>query len=119
MMGDRANVYVHEGDQPGVYLYSHWGGSTLPQVVRDALARGARWDDGQYLTRIIFDILTTGHTGGTTGFGISARVGDGADRIVDVDTHAQRVTIKGDFDEYEPGETFGFSDFIVNGKTPA
>jgi hypothetical protein len=98
-MGDRANVYVHEGDQPGVYLYSHWGGSTLPQVVRDALARGARWDDPDYLTRIIFCEMVKGDVSGTTGYGIGARVGDGADRIVDVDTQAQRVTLVGRWPE--------------------
>jgi hypothetical protein len=23
-MGDRAHVYVHEGDRPGVWIYTHW-----------------------------------------------------------------------------------------------
>lgn len=41
-MGDRANAYVHAGEEAGVYLYTHWSGTELPGVVRDALA-SPRW----------------------------------------------------------------------------
>lgn len=95
-MGDRANVYVHEGNKPGVYLYTHWEGSELPQTVVRALQRGrGRWDDVQYLTRIIFGEMVGQDVYGTTGYGISAEVGDGDDRIVDVDTATQQIRFKG------------------------
>lgn len=94
-MGDRANVYVHEGNEPGVYLYTHWTGTELPETVRRALAREVRWDDTPYLTRIIFDEMTQGMHGQELGYGISAVVGDGEGRIVDVDTALQRVIVKG------------------------
>lgn len=91
-MGDRANVYVHEGDEPGVYLYTHYDGHELPEIVREALVRGQdRWTDQPYLARIILDDMTRGSRS-TRGYGISAQVGDGADRIVDVDTERQVVT---------------------------
>lgn len=86
-MGDRANVYVHEGDNPGVYLYTHWDGTELPQKVAKSLAspRGmSRRDDVAYLTRIIFEDMIADSLGEETGYGISADVGDGDDRIVDV-----------------------------------
>jgi hypothetical protein len=93
-MGDRANVYVHEGDEPDVYLYTHWSGYNLPETVRTALQRGAgRWNDPQYLTRIVFCEMIGDDTQSTTGFGISAFVGDGDDRIVDVDTKGGTVTL--------------------------
>lgn len=41
-MGDRANVYVHEGDQPGVYLYTHWSGHELPETGPHRAGAGAR-----------------------------------------------------------------------------
>lgn len=91
-MGDRANIYVHHGKSAGVYLYTHHDGTELPETVRQGLARKARWDDEQYLARILFDEMT-GRRGGETGYGISAVVGDGDDRIVDVDTRAQTVTL--------------------------
>ncbi len=94
-MGDRANVYVHDGDEPGVYLYTHWAGTELPMTVRTALHRGdSRWTDAPYLARIIFCQMIDG-TEGLTGYGISAAVGDGDDRIVDVDCETQTVTVTG------------------------
>lgn len=93
-MGDRANVYVHHGDRPGVYLYTHWGGTGLPQTVLRALEKvSGLWDDDQYLARVIFCEMVKDDIGGTTGYGISAEVGDGADRIVDVDTLTQTLSL--------------------------
>jgi len=95
-MGDRANVYVHHGSRPGVYLYTHWAGSELPATVVNALQRGrGRWDDDQYLARIIFCEMIKNDVDGETGYGISAEVGDGDDRIVDVDTATQQIRFKG------------------------
>lgn len=95
-MGDRANVYVHHGAQPGVYLYTHWEGSELPQTVVSALQRGRpRWDDDAYLARIIFSEMIRDDIDGETGYGISAYPPDGDDRIVDVDTESQTVRLIG------------------------
>lgn len=92
-MGDRATVYVHEGDQPGVYLYTHWEGYELPDTVRIALARGRdRWNDMPYLARIIFDQMVGDQQMETTGFGIMAGpIADG--RNMDVDTARQEVRV--------------------------
>lgn len=103
-MGDRANVYVHEGNRPGVYLYTHWDGSRLPQTVLKALQRGrGRWNDVQYLTRIIFCEMIQDDVLGETGYGISADVGDGDDRIVDVDTATQQIRFVG-YDHFDLGD---------------
>lgn len=105
-MGDRANVCVREDEQDrGVYLYTHWDGSNLPQTLRDALAKEWRWQDIQYLTRIIFDEMTKDEHGTETGYGISSAVGDGEDRVLIVDGATQTVSKRGSerkwtFDEY-------------------
>jgi hypothetical protein len=95
-MGDRANVYMLEEDKPGekvgVFLYSHWSGSELPQIVQRALARRQRWDDSQYLARIIFCEMVRGSEAEETGFGISARIGDNEYQILVVDAKSQRVS---------------------------
>ena len=87
-MGDRGNIFVREsadeGETRGVYLYSHWGGEELPLVLKRALSRKQRWDDGPYLTRIIFDEMTAGQHGTETGFGISATLGDNEYPIITV-----------------------------------
>lgn len=107
-MGDRAEVYVHEGDAPGVYLYTHWDGSVLPQVLhRGLVSRNARnrWNDAPYLTRILFEEMIRGHERQETGYGISAQRSDG--QLIKVDVAAQTVTIEG-------REPVSFEDFIYN-----
>lgn len=99
-MGDRANVFVVDpyapkvdGGNAGVYLYTHWSGSELPQILAKALdskeGRG-RWSDNSYLTRIIFDTMT-GLEGGETGFGISASITDNSYPILVVNTETQLI----------------------------
>ena len=102
-MGDRANVLIQSGDNPGVYLYTHWGGYSLPKTVQDALKQKERWDDEQYLNRIIFCEMIKGQKRETTGYGITAFVCDGEDRIIHIDVDKQQITLKNhtySFDEY-------------------
>jgi len=103
-MGDRANVYVtYQDEEPGVYLYTHWRGSELPILVQNALKKKWRWDDPQYLTRIIFDSISEGYHDTETGFGISAFPGDGEDRVVNVFVKDQIISIRDEvwtFKEY-------------------
>lgn len=87
-MGDRGNVLI--GDlNSRVFLYTHWGGSILPQVVQTALQREERWGDAPYLARIVFaemiregmDLSTRGQDIAnelmeTTGFGIATYMPD-------------------------------------------
>lgn len=116
-MGDRGNVHVHEGDSPGVFLYSEWTGSNLPMVVARALRRGKyRWTNPAYLTRIIFCemLADAAHPGQehayalevqTTGFGISTYIYGTSDHpTIHVDTDAQTVT--------QGSETATFQDLV-------
>ena len=93
-MGDRANVKVVEGSST-VYLYTHWGGSSLPDVLEAALRRKQRWTDGAYLARIIFSemLKEAGEHAldDELGFGIFGDVVDGAYRVLVVDVDAQMV----------------------------
>ncbi len=95
-MGDRANVFVTGwGGETGVYLYTHWDGTDLPETLRSALQRGqGRWDDVQYLARIIFCEMVAGLERELTGYGISSRVGDGESRILEVNVDSQVVVIR-------------------------
>lgn len=95
-MGDRAQVKV--GD---VYLYTHWHGTELKQAVHKALARKQRWEDAEYLTRIIFcemlaldgeDALTE-----ATGFGISAFLHDDNEHpLIEIDCDEGTIRIGND-----------------------
>lgn len=80
-MGDRGNIEIVQGVKrmnedevralDSVFLYTHWRGSQVAQILADALKKsGIRCGDPSYLTRIIFNELQ-GDDRTTTGFGIS------------------------------------------------
>ena len=106
-MGDRANIKVlqDEDDGAAVYLYTHWDGYKLKEILKDALTRGRnRWDDTPYLTRIIFSEMIKNDVMGETGYGISTHLTDNERPILTVDTNNQTVSIGEDvgysFDEF-------------------
>lgn len=76
-MGDRGNVRLeYAGKHQPIYLYTHWHGTDLPTIVADALnsKQGRnRWDDPDYLARIIFTnmVKSEKNDDGETGFGIA------------------------------------------------
>lgn len=110
IVGNRGEIYVHEGDAPGVYLYTHWDATALPHVVqRSLISREGRnrWTDAPYLTRIIFEQLIRGYERQETGFGISAQRSEGP--VVDVDVAAQTVSL-GDGDSRSFTEFSGWID---------
>lgn len=102
-MGDRGNVLI--GDlNSRVFLYTHWGGSILPQVVQTALQREERWGDAPYLARIVFaemiregmDLSTRGQDIAnelmeTTGFGIATYMPDNEHTVIYLDASKQMV----------------------------
>jgi hypothetical protein len=90
-MGDRANIIVKSGSER-VCLYTHWAGSNLPKTLKSALKRGkSRWDDFQYLTRIIFCEMIGDDTKGLTGFGITQDIHDNENEILEVNIDNQTV----------------------------
>lgn len=94
-MGDRGNVCIREQTEnvdADVYLYTHWRGSDLPEIVRQALAKQWRWDDAPYLARIILNEMQ-GEDRRETGFGISTTIGDNENPIIVVDVQAKTVAI--------------------------
>jgi hypothetical protein len=96
-MGDRGNIVVR-GQYGDVWLYSHYHGSELKDVLKRALARRQRWDDEAYLARIVFsEMLREGSNGSLTildgegGFGISTFMCDNEHGILVVDVPNQKV----------------------------
>lgn len=95
-MGDRRNVQFKM--QPAdVFLYTHWGGSELPQTVAQALKRGERrWNDESYLCRIVFSQMIASEVMDETGYGISSwPAGDAEYPPVVVDCDKQMVSVGG------------------------
>jgi len=76
-MSTRGQVFIQD---TGVYLYQHCDGYNLITVVANAIARGQRLDQPEYLTRIIFSEMLFQHYPDlldSTGYGIGrTRHGD-------------------------------------------
>jgi len=105
-MGDRAQVLIKDEN---VYLYTHWGGTALENTVRDALALRERWDDSEYLARIIFCHMTDGSpVNDTTGFGIGGYEHGDIHTLITVNCADQVVTVR----KTTQTVTYSFSEFI-------
>ena len=74
-MGDRNNIKITYSTGDSVYLYSHWGGSELQDIVANAVMTSGRVTDESYFARVLFSRMVT--SGGTrdidseTGYGIA------------------------------------------------
>lgn len=71
-MGTRAQVkVVSKQFKTPIYLYQHYDGDYLFEIVKNAVGRGkGRIGDPEYLTRIIFSEMIKDNVDGLTGYGI-------------------------------------------------
>ena len=109
-MGDRANIAVKQPDGGFVYLYTHNGGYKYEDDLRSALDKHARWDDGAYLTRIIFDQMTKDAYSWETGYGISTSIQDNGHPIIYVDPMEMIVSFTANGGEHR----MSFRDFLAS-----
>jgi hypothetical protein len=92
-MGDRAQVAI----QPeGAFLYTHWAGFELLDVIHTALSRKQRWSDPEYLARIVFCEMVKGREDEETGYGIgTSEHRDLGYPLITIDTHLLEIRIGG------------------------
>ncbi|MDH4227112.1 MAG: hypothetical protein OEV59_05090 [Deltaproteobacteria bacterium] len=118
-MGDRAQIAIksqYEKNGAKVYLYGHWIGVRIYDVLKTVIKRGAQLDDAEYLARIIFCEMIKGEEDTETGYGISTSAhGDIEHPIPVLDCGKQEITFEPAPDgEENPPEGFviTFKDFI-------
>lgn len=73
-MGDRSNVKITYSTGQSVYLYTHWGGGELREIVEGAVRNTSRLDDESYFARVVFCAMLGDDLRdwrGETGFGIA------------------------------------------------
>jgi len=109
-LSTRSQVYLADS---GVYLYQHMDGYMLPEIVQAALIQKERWDDEEYLNRIIFCEMVQDHIHDSTGYGIGTQRHGDIEWLVTVNVERQTVKIEQGYDEdmkvlYENS----FEDFI-------
>lgn len=108
-MGARTNVCLNfppewkDDEKPDpIYFYSHWAGESMPFIVARALDRGRdRWDDPQYLARIIFDEMIRGLEHENAGAGIAPWPGEEQYNTVYVDLAGKTAGIADNMKPYE------------------
>jgi hypothetical protein len=77
-----------------VWFYTHWGATELVETVQEALRRGKlRWDDEEYLARIIFNQMTGPDWKSTTGYGIGLSKHGDVWQVVTVNCVEQTVSV--------------------------
>lgn len=89
-MGDRGQVLIKD---EGVYLYTHWGATNLVGVVASSLSRQERWDDPEYLARIIFCEMVIDDVGSPIGYGIGTQKHGDVWRVIELDCGKQTATV--------------------------
>lgn len=92
-MGDRGNIAIIQSNNDQVWLYSHWGGSELPERLKAGLTAGkGRWTDESYLAKIIIGhAVPADNWTEETGYGISCRLQDIEHDIMVVNIPQQRL----------------------------
>lgn len=106
-MGTRSQVLIED---IGIYLYQHWDGYDLHKKVKKALKNKWRWDDPEYLARIIFCEMVKEHEEEETGYGIGTSEHGDIEFLVIVNCTNRTVTVK-DLNN-EKTETKSFEEFI-------
>ncbi|MDD3267107.1 MAG: hypothetical protein PHC75_08015 [Burkholderiales bacterium] len=75
-----------------IYLYQHYDGYALYKIVQNAIIRGRdRWNDPEYLTRIIFSEMIKDYVMGETGYGIGTSEHGDIEFLITVDIDNQTI----------------------------
>jgi hypothetical protein len=114
-MGDRGQVKIISEGSPDLYLYTHWTAYRLHKTVADALNRGrGRWNDNEYLSRIIFSEMIKDEVLEETGYGIGFELHGDVHKLVVVNiTMGTAGIMDNDYTSWSwTQELIPFEDFI-------
>lgn len=97
-----------------IYLYSHNTANELVSVVSDVLLRQVRWDDPDYLSRMIFcRMIPKNKWDDELGFGIGTQLYKDVNMLLTLDTVHQTIKISSAFETYVTNSiTMSFDDFL-------
>lgn len=97
-----------------VYLYTHNNAAFLVNIVHDALSMQQRWDDPDYLAKIIFcKMVPPEYWNNDFGFGIGTQLYADVNLLITVDTVKQEILLQIATDKHYKIKN-SFKDFVVN-----
>jgi hypothetical protein len=100
------------GPDGRVYLYTHRTAHTLVSEVYDALSQQKRWDDPDYLSKMVFcRMIPLECWKEETGFGIGTQLYADVNLLVTLDTVKQTITIQSASNLHDKFH-MSFSEFI-------
>ena len=72
-MGDRNNIKITYGTGDSIYLYGHWIGNQVREIVANAVEASNRVTDESYFARVLFCAMVaeSDDLRGETGYGIA------------------------------------------------
>lgn len=110
-MGCRGQILIED---TGVYLYTHWGADSMVNDLKRILAtRGVRgrWNDDEYLARIIFSQMVKNDIDGTTGYGIGSSEHGDIEKLITINCEKQTIKVQYIYEDVTR-EYKSFDEFI-------
>lgn len=97
-----------------VYLYTHDTARNLLANVYNILSKERRWDDPDYLSRMIFcEMIPEAFWNKETGFGIGTQLYADVELLVSLDTVNQKITVSSGLHEFD-NFSMTFKEFLVD-----
>lgn len=97
-----------------VYLYTHDTSRNLLSNVYNVLIKEKRWDDPDYLARIIFcEMIPQEFWDSDSGFGIGTQLYVDTELLISLDVTSQKITVSSGMHEFE-NFNMSFKEFIVD-----
>lgn len=115
-MGSRAQILIEDEK---VYLYTHWGANELEENLKhilDTPKARSRWDDSEYLTRIIFSEMIKNDIDGETGYGIGGSEHGDIQLLITLNVGKKLIRVEDKYSDNDVMEYFSFQDFIDSRK---
>lgn len=99
-----------------VYLYTHSNAKDLINIIQEILTKKVRWDDPDYLTRMIFcKMIPQNEWDNETGYGIGTQLYKDVNILISLDTFHQTIKLSSfENGHFINGKTASFAYFIKN-----
>lgn len=97
-----------------VYLYTHSDAKSLLTIVHNTLSLKVRWDDPDYLSRMLFcEMIPEKFWHSNTGYGIGTQLYADVELLISVDTVTQKITLSSGSHEFS-NFSMSFEEFVLD-----
>lgn len=97
-----------------VYLYTHNDVKSLLTIVHNTLSLKVRWDDPDYLSRMLFcEMIPEQFWSSDSGYGIGTQLYADVELLVSLDTVNQKITLSSGSHEFS-NFSMSFEEFVVD-----